>query len=160
VIFEHENSFTKQILVYWKEKQFDKAHELCKEFASTFPNSLIAHYLLAKCYFRRKEFPLALTEGHKAFNLSESEEDLIGTGVFLACVYYELRRYSKGHEILDELSHFGDERIEKALFIFSLCMNDPTEAMMHVDALYVLNKEVANKFVDKFLALAHEIAPG
>ncbi len=154
VIFSHESSFTKQILIFWKGREYDKAHELSSEFVKAFPQSLMAHYMLAKCCMKFKNYPTAMAEGHKAFNLAESNEDLVATGVFLSCVYYHLRRYSKSLEILNALKEFGDEKVEKAFFILSLCVNDPTEALMHVDALYMINKEVANDFVDKFLALA------
>lgn len=162
MIFEHESSFTKQILIYWKGKEYDKAHDLSLEFVKSFPQSLMAHYLLAKCCLKRGEAQNALAEGHRAFNLAESGDDLIGTGIFLACAYYQLRRYSKGFEILNALRDFGDEKVEKALFILSLCMNDPTEAMLHVDALYEINHEVAARFVDRFLELAGDLetAPG
>jgi tetratricopeptide (TPR) repeat protein len=157
VIFSHESSFTKQILIFWKSKEYSKAHELSSEFVKMFPQSLMAHYMLAKCCMKLRDYNLALAEGHRAFNLAESEDDLIASGVFLSCVYYQLRRYSKSLEVLNALKDFGDEKVEKAFFIISLCVNDPTEAMMHVDALYRINKEVANDFVDKFLALARNI---
>jgi tetratricopeptide (TPR) repeat protein len=162
VIFSHESSFTKQILIYWKEREYSKAQELSEEFVKAFPQSLMAHYMLAKCCMKLENYPLAMAEGHRAFNLAESNEDLVAAGVFLSCVYYQLRRYSKSLEILNALKEFGDEKVEKALFIISLCVNDPTEAMMHVDALYRINKEIANEFVDKFLALARDMdaAPG
>jgi tetratricopeptide (TPR) repeat protein len=159
VIFTRENSFTKQILIFWNYREYDKAYELSMDFTKSFPRSLIAHYLLAKYYIKREEYPMALAEGHRAFNLAQSPEDLIATGVFLACAYYHVRRYSKGYEILNMLREYGDEKVEKALIILSLCMNDPTEAMMHVDALYVINKDIANKFVDKFLEMARSLEP-
>ncbi len=157
MIFSHESSFTKQILIYWKAKEYSQARDLSEEFVKAFPQSLMAHYMLAKCCMKLENYPMAMAEGHRAFNLAESQDDLVATGVFLACVYYQLRRYSKSMEILNALKDFGDEKVEKAFFIISLCVNDPTEAMMHVDALYRINREVANEFVDKFLALASEI---
>lgn len=162
MIFSREGSFTKQILIYWKARQFAQAHDLSREFVAAFPQSLMAHYMLAKCCMKLEDYPAAMAEGHRAFNLAESQEDLVATGVFLACAYYQLRLYNKSIEVLNALRNFGDEKVEKAFFIISLCVNDPTEALMHVDALYRINKEVANEFVDKFLALAKDIdaAPG
>jgi len=50
--------------------------------------------------------------------------------------------------------HLEDEKVEKALFILSLCKDEPETALMHVDALYKINKEVAESFVGRFLELA------
>ena len=162
MIFSHESSFTKQILIYWKAREYPQAAKLSEDFVKAFPRSLMAHYMLAKCHMKQENYPMAMAEGHRAFNLAESQDDLVATGVFLACVYYQLRLYHKSMEVLNALREIGDEKVEKAFFIISLCVNDPTEALMHVDALYRINKEVANQFVDKFLVLAGKIdaAPG
>lgn len=157
MIFERENSFVKQILIYLGNKDNEMAVELSQEFTERFPDSLMSHYLYAKSCYRVKRYHDALREGHKAFNLAESREDLIALGVFLACAYYELKRYTKGYEILIALRTMEDARVEKALFILSLCKNDPETALLHVDTLYNINKQVAEEFVDKFLALAQGV---
>ncbi len=158
VIFERENSFVKQIIIYLQNKDYEMARDLAQEFMERFPKSLMSHYLLAKASYRLGEFTAALHEGHKAFNLAESKEDLVAVGVFLACAYYELRQYGKGYEVLNALRQLEDASVEKALFILSLCKNDPETALLHVDALYTINKEIANSFVDNFLSLAEGIS--
>ncbi len=156
MIFEQESSFVKQILLYIENRQYDMAVELSEEFIEQHPKALISHYLLAKSYHKVEEHQVALKEAHKAFNLAESREDIIALGVFLACSYYEIRRYEKGYEILKNLRDFNDPRIEKAMFILSLCTNDPTTALMHIDSLYEINKRVADRFVTRFVSLANQ----
>jgi tetratricopeptide (TPR) repeat protein len=156
VIFERENSFVKQILIYLKNRQYEMAVDLSGEFTERFPDALISHYLLAKSHYKIEKFQNALKEAHKAFNLAESKEDMVAVGVFLACAYYELRRYKKGYEVLKTIRDLDDPRIEKAMFILSLCTNDPKTAMIHVDTLYKINKKVAGQFVDRFISLAND----
>ncbi|MFH1393510.1 MAG: hypothetical protein ABII71_02180 [Candidatus Micrarchaeota archaeon] len=158
MIFERENSFVKQIILYLQNRNNEMAVQLSEEFVEGFPGSLMAHYLFAKSCYRVKNFNAALREGHKAFNLAESQEDMVAIGVFLACAYYELKRYAKGYEVLKALQMLEDARVEKALFILSLCKNDPETALLHVDALFEINKQVADEFVDKFLAIAEGIS--
>jgi len=154
MMFEHERSFVKQIITYLKGKEYGKACELSKQFVDKHPNSMMAHYLFAKSCYWKKDFVSALAEGHKALNLSEAKEDMAAAAVFLACVYYELKRFTRGYEVLTMVRHLEDEKVEKALFILSLCKDEPETALMHVDALYKINKEVAESFVGRFLELA------
>lgn len=158
MIFEHENSFAKQMILYLQNGESGPARELGEEFVKRFPNLLISHYLYAKAMYKCGDYVGALREGHRAFNIAESEDDLVAVGIFLACAYYELKRYTKGYEVLKALRTLDDARVEKALFILSLCKNDPETALLHVDALYKINKEIANEFVDKFLGLARDAA--
>jgi tetratricopeptide (TPR) repeat protein len=151
MIFEHERSFIKQIIIYFKAKEYDKACELGEQFVEKFPSAMMSHYLLAKACYWRRDFITALTEGHKALNMAEARDDLVATAIFLASVYYELKRFTRGYEVLSMVEHLEDERIEKALFVLSLCKSEPETAMMHVDALYRINHDVAESFVDKAL---------
>lgn len=157
MMFEHERSFVKQIITYLKGKEYEKACELSRQFVEKHPDSMMAHYLLAKSCYWRKDFVSALAEGHKALNMSEAKEDMVAAAVFLACVYYELKRFTRGYEVLGMVRHLEDEKVEKALFILSLCKDEPETALMHVDALYKINKDVAETFVDKFLEYAKEL---
>lgn len=157
MVFQHEHSFIKQIIIYLQNREHEKAYQLSDEFVKKFPDSLMSHYLLAKSCYWTKRFPDALREGHAALRISTTPKDMAALGVFIACVCYELKRYTVGYELLQTLQDIKDERIEKAMFILSLCMDEPETALLHVDELYHINKETADEFVDKFLKYAKKI---
>ena len=159
MIFEHENSYVKQIMLYYKNEDYEKACDLCREFAAQFPKSLMSHYLLAKSCYRKRDFPAALMEGHRAFNLADSDEDKVATAVFIACVCYELRRFTNAYEILKSIESINDARVEQALIIFSLITNQPETSMLHIDALYKINRDVADQFVTKALDILGQQTP-
>ena len=151
MIFNKEGSFIKQIVIYLKNKDYAKASALSKEFSQAFPLSLMPHYLLAKSCYWNHDFINALMEGHKALNMAESREDLVAAAVFLSCVYFELKRFTRGYEVLMMMRHLEDERIERALAVLAMCRNEPRTALMHIDALYKINRDVAERFTRKML---------
>lgn len=151
MIFNKENSFVKQIIIYLNNRDFEKACELSREFSQAFPASLMSHYLLAKSCYWRHDFINALMEGHKSLNMSESREDMVASAVFLSCVYFELKRFTRGYEVLMMVRHLEDERIERALAVLAMCRNEPETALMHIDELYRINKAVAERFTQRML---------
>jgi len=150
-MIEHESAFVKQILIYYQNSDYQSACNLGKEFIAKFPSSLMAHYLLAKSCFRCGDAVSAVTEAYRAFNLAESEDDRVATCLLLSCIFYEQKKFSKAYEVLKSLKGISDERLEKANFILSMCLNLPNEALLHVEELYRINKDVADGFVDSFL---------
>ncbi|MCP4646127.1 MAG: hypothetical protein GY852_00115, partial [bacterium] len=117
------------------------------------PDSMAAHFLLAKSAFWVNDFEKAKEESKKAFNLSSGEDEIAVSGILLACSHYRLKDYEKGIEILRLLkSKAGTgESIMKLKFVFALALHNEPAAMRHLDELYDVNKKEASKIMLKLL---------
>jgi tetratricopeptide (TPR) repeat protein len=151
--FSDKPPYIKQIALYFQQGEYQKAYKLSKEFAEKHPESMPAHFLLAKAAFWINDFETAKDEAKKAFRLSEGEEALAVSGILLACSYYRLKDYEGGMKILKLLkSKTGaGENIMKLKFIFALALQDEPAAMRHLDELYDVNKKEASRIMLRLL---------
>ena len=145
-------SFAKQIALFFNNGDFQRAYELAQELIVKFPDEMLAHFLLAQAAYRIGRFEDAKMEGRKAFNIASEVDDMIGCALITASAYYSLGEYQKGYELLEEMEKKkSTEEIQSALMIFSLAMENPKEAILHLEKLYGLNKQLAMDMAAKML---------
>ena len=150
--FTHSKSFVKQITVYLKNGDKQKAHILAKDFAEKFPDDMISHYLLSKACFSIKDFEGAKLEGRKAFNMSGIYEDMLACALLTSTAYLETKEYAKGFRLLKEMEKKGtSEELELALVTFSLALENEAEALDHIKRLFELNEKLAMDLAQRMI---------
>ncbi len=147
-----KNAYTKQMALYIKNRDYQRAIDFGKEFTREFPDEMIAHFLLAKAAFSLGNYEESKTEGRKAFNLAKSNDDMVTCAVLTSAAYFELHEYSKGLEFLRKMEDIKKtEDLETLLFVFSLALRDEKEALKHIEHLYELNEETAEDLITRYL---------
>ncbi len=151
--FESRSPYIKQISIYFKNGDYNKAYDLSKEFAEKFPNDMASHFLFAKSAFWLNNFQVAEEESTKAFNLSVGNDELAIVGILRVCAYYRLKKYQKGMQLLNLLKTKLPQReeIAKLKFIFALALHNEPAAMRHLDMLYEINENAASELIMKIL---------
>ncbi len=151
--FSDKAPYLKQIAIYFQQEAYQKAYLLSEEFVQKFPKILLSHFLLAKSAFWTDDFETAKKEGLLAFNLANGEYELEITGILLACIYYRLKEYRKGMDLVMLLNYKlqTKENLMKLKFLFALALNDESVAMRYLDMLYEINREEAKKLLSKFI---------
>lgn len=152
------NSYIKQIAIYLQQEEYAKAKAHAKKFTEKYPESMPAHFLLAKSSFWLNDFKTAREEAQKAFNLSKGQDELAITGILLACSYYQLKEYEKGLGLLALLKTklSAQENVMKLRFVFALALHDEPAAMRHLEELHSMNRREATALISKFLKESRE----
>ncbi len=148
---EKKESFIKQIAIYLKEENYQKAYETSKEFSGRFPSEMISHYLLAKAAFWIGKYDEAAEHGRKAFNMA-SGDDLVPCAIITASAYYQLGKYSKGYEMLGHVKTEEKADLEKLKFAFAVAMEKEEDAVAIFEVLLSINRKEAEKLLERFLA--------
>jgi len=147
-----KNGYAAQIAAYLKNEAYAKAYELATEFVQKFPDDMIAHFLLAEAAFWSGKYDEAALEGSKAFNKCSTDDDLLTCSIITGSSYFELKKYEEGYHLLRLMAkRKTNEELEKLLFVFSLELNNPQEAIKHVDELFKINKKAAEDLIVKYL---------
>jgi hypothetical protein len=142
--FTQPKAFVRQITLYINNKDYQKAHELAKEFSVKFPDKMISHFLLSKACFGIRDFEGSKLEGRKAFNMSHAYADMLACALQTSMAYLETKEYQKGFLLLKEMEKKGQsEELELALVTFSLALKNEAEALDHIKRLFALNEELA-----------------
>jgi tetratricopeptide (TPR) repeat protein len=148
-----KDTFIKQIMIYIKNKDYGNAYLVAKEFNEKYPDDLISNFLLAKACFYLNKYDEALIAGRKTFALSTGQ-DIVTAAVLLGSIYFMRHEFVEGYKLLESLENNKKIRInseiEELLTIFSLALNNPQQAMRHVDRLYQLNSRYAEDFIVRF----------
>ena len=140
----HARSYVKQISLYFKNQDYEKAYSMSKEFASAFKDDLSAHTLLALSAYQAKKLDEAKKQGRIAFNMAHNTDDLLACALITALAYYDLGEYEKGYEILLTMEKKKKtDGLESLLVMFALALNSPDDAFKHYGELHKLNKEAA-----------------
>ncbi len=152
--FSSKPPYLKQISLYFENGEFKQAYELSRDFASAFPEYMVAHFLFAKAAFWLNDFKTAEQESTLAFNLSKGQDEMAVAGILRACTYYRLKKYEEGMEILELLKTRLPqmEEIAKLKFIFALALHDEQAALRHLDTLYEINSSAASSLITKVLS--------
>ncbi len=147
-----KNAYMKQMAIFIKNKDYQRAYDFGKEFTEAFPDDMMAHFLLAKAAFSLQRYDDSKEEGRKAFNLAKSNDDMVTCAVLTSAAYFELHEYQKGLEFLKKMEKLKKtEDMEELLFVFSLALEDEKGAVKHVERLYELNQETAENLITKYL---------
>ncbi len=147
----HKSGYTSQIAAYLRNKNYEKAYTFSKEFVQKFPNEMVAHYLLSQSAFWVKKYGEAALEGSRAFNKSDSRDDMLACAVITASAYYELKEYEKGHKLLEVMARRKtNESLESLFFLFSIARNDGRAAAEHLNELYRLNQQAAKEMAARY----------
>ena len=149
-IFESKGSFIKQISIYLRNEDYAKAYELSKEFSVKHPNEMIASYLVAKSAFWLEKYDEAAREGCRAFDKAKPA-DMGPCAAIAASAYYQLGKYKKGHELLEQVRNRGSMEIEKLRLSFALAMENDKEAADIIDELLRINRKEAMKLLGRML---------
>jgi len=149
--FSKPDAFAKQIAIYFKDGQNQKAYDLAKEFAMKYPGELLPRVLVAEAAFRMGRFAEAKIEGYKALRYATSESDLVFCTLVYSSACFQLKDYIEGYDTLKRSSKGKFiEGIEEALLIFSIAMDDEQKALRHMKNLIVLNREKALEFMKMY----------
>jgi tetratricopeptide (TPR) repeat protein len=147
-----KSGFSAQIAAYLRNKDFQKAYNLSKEFVGKFPNEVISHYLLSESAFWFGRYEEAAMEGRRAYNKSVSDDDMLVSAIVAGSAYFELKQYAKGLEFLKHVeSRKTSENLERLLFMFSMAVNDDKEAAEHLSELYKMNQKAAEDIALRYL---------
>jgi len=148
----HRSGYIAQIAAYIRNKSYEKAYEMAKEFAEKFPDEMIAHFFLSESAFWLSKYEEAALEGSKAFNKSATNEDMLASAIITGSAYYELQQYAKGFGLLKLMERRRtNESLERLLFLFSMALNDHSEAASHLNELYGLNQKAAEELAIRYL---------
>jgi hypothetical protein len=72
--------------------------------------------------------------------------------VLAGTAYYEAKQYDKGMELLDEMAKLKTgEELEELRFIFALALEKGDVAAKHLDSLYGMNRDSAEKLLMRFM---------
>lgn len=147
------DSYVRQIILYFRNKELNNAYSLAKEFNEKTPDDLISNFLLAKALFYLNRHEEALTVGRKAFNISHGQ-DLVTTAILLSSIYYMRGDFVGGYKLLESLESNKNIKVngevEELMTMLSLALNNPQQAMRHIDKLYQLNSKYAEDFILRF----------
>jgi tetratricopeptide (TPR) repeat protein len=150
--FTHSKAFVKQITLYLKNENNQKAHTLAKEFVEKFPDDMISHFLLARACFNLGKYEATRLEGTKAFNMSHVYDDMLACALLTSTAYLETKEYAKGFKLLKEMEKEGNsEELQLALLAFSLALKNEKEALVHVEKLYKLNEKLATDLAERMI---------
>ncbi|MFH2106080.1 MAG: hypothetical protein ABII22_02380 [Candidatus Micrarchaeota archaeon] len=145
---EKKEAYLKQIIIYLNKRDFAKAFSLAQEFTQKFPDGLISHFFLAKSAFYLKDYGVAESEARKAFNLS-NKADLVSTGILLSSILYAKNKLKEGYGVLESVQGCvaNVKEVQELMAIFSLALNNPERAAMHMGKLLDINKTYADDFI-------------
>jgi tetratricopeptide (TPR) repeat protein len=147
-----KRAYVKQLSLYLQNKEYEKSYPLAKEMYEEFPGDPMSHYFLAAAAYWNKHYEEAIEHGRKAFNLVNSNEDMIACALVTSSAYYVLGRYPEALRMLRAVEELQPTAgIEKMMFVISLAMGDKDEAMGHVTKLYSMNRKMAVELLKKFL---------
>ena len=149
--FTKKASFTKQIALYLKNGNYDAALPLAKQFLEKFPEEMVAHFLLAKAAFWKKEYELSLKESLQALRMC-GVEDSSPAAVLAASSHYMLGRYAEGHKFLSQMTEPKTEELERMKIIFAAVVGDEAGAERHAEELFKINKKAAEELLIKLLS--------
>jgi cytochrome c-type biogenesis protein CcmH/NrfG len=120
-----KEAFIKQLAVYIRDQDKEKAYDLAGQFVKKFPGEMASHFLFAKAAFDSGRFEEAKLEGRKAFNMSKDPKDLLATALLTSAAYLQLKEYQKGYDLLRDMEKKADsEGLQTALIAFSLALKD------------------------------------
>ncbi len=144
--------YTKQIMLYLQNKEYAKAYKLSSSFRKEFPDEMISNYLYSNSSFWTKRYDDAIVYGKIAFNKCKSKDEMIASAVVVASAYFNQEEYKKAMKILNPVEKLKcSEVVEKLMLAISIAMKDKKEALRHAKNLHVLNKEVAEEVLNKYL---------
>ena len=148
----HKSGYISQIAMYIRNKSYEKAYGLAKEFIEKFPDEMTAHFFLSESAFWLRKYEEAILEGSKAFNKSATHEDMLASAIITGSAYYELKQYAKGFDLLKLMERRKtNESLERLLFLFSMALDDQREATIHLNELYGLNQKAAEDLAIRYL---------
>jgi tetratricopeptide (TPR) repeat protein len=154
VEFTKKEAFARQLAIFIRNEDRQRAYELSKEFVNTYPDEMLAHFLLALAAFRLDKFDEAKLEGRKAFNLAQSADDMLVAALLTSSAHYDLGEYTQGYELLRSIEkRKSTDELQKRMFIFAMALGKSDEALQHMDQLFKLNESMAADLVLKMLGL-------
>ena len=129
-----------------------KSEGLAREFAEKFPDDLVAHFFLSTISFWLGRYEEAAVEGSRAFNKSETPEDMLSSAIVAGSSYYQLGKYEQGMDILRHAENRkSNEDLERLMFAFSMAMKNEKEAVMHLNELHRMNKKAAEDLLVRYI---------
>lgn len=142
-----------QITVFLGDERYQEAHELALDFVKKFPDNMIAHFLLAKTSYCIEDFELSKSEGRIAFNMCKAPGDMASCAIITASAFYRLNEFEKAMEMLRSIEKTQiNEEIEELMATIAFAMENEEEALLHIDRLMKINKNAAQKLIEKFIS--------
>jgi len=150
--FTKKEGYGKQVAIYLRNKENEKAYELAKEFLGKFPDDLIANVLFSESAYRAGKYEEARDAGRNAFNMAKSEDDMLFCAMVTSSSYLQLRQFAAGYQMLREMERkVKTPDLEEALFVFAMALKDQDEALKHMDRLYQLDRKRGDLFMARVL---------
>ncbi len=146
-----KNGYISQITIYLKNKDYQNAHNLSKEFSEIFPDEIVARFFLAESAYWSGDYRQAAIEGHRAFNKATDYQDMLSCAMVVGSAHFELKEYAKGLEILKHMEkRVSSDKLEKMMFTYFMAMHNTNAAARHIDELYKMNREMAMDVLEKY----------
>jgi len=154
VEFTKKEAYARQLAIFIRNEDRQRAYELSKEFVNAHPDEMLAHFLLALAAYRLDKFDEAKLEGRKAFNLASSADDMLVSALLTSSAYYNKGEYTQGYELLKTIEkRKSTDELQKRMFIFAMALGKSDEALQHMDELFKMNESMAADMVLKMLGL-------
>jgi len=148
--FTKKASYIRQLSLYIRYGDQQKAYFLSKDFVERFPQETCSHFLCAEAAFSMGNYEEAAIEGRKAFNMSKCFDDMLIAALVTSSAYLKRGQYKKGYQLLKEMEKHGhSEELESALIVFCLALSNQEDAMVHFRKLYNLNEKMATEFASR-----------
>jgi tetratricopeptide (TPR) repeat protein len=147
-----KEAFVKQLVIYMKDSEVQKAYLLAQEFVKKFPGEMVSHFLLGRAAFAVRKFEEAKLEARKAFGMSKTDEDMVASALLVSTAHLELKEYAQGYEILrrvEDKSQGSD--VQTAMVVFSVALKDEKEVMNHLNKLYKVNERLGSAMAMRIL---------
>jgi tetratricopeptide (TPR) repeat protein len=141
-------SYQKQIVIYLGNRCFRQAYDFSLEYATAYPDDMVAHFLAAKSALKIEKYLEAAMEARKAFNLAKDETDMTMCAIHAGVAYYRLGEFRKGYDLLNAtLGLRPCEELEQLMFLFCLALGMDSEVARHLKAMVDLDGDAAGRFV-------------
>ncbi len=143
-------AYQRQLILYLNNQSYQQAYDFGRQYASEYPDDMVAHFLVAKAALWLAKYEETVTEARKAFNLAHDEADMVMCAIHACIAYYRLRDYAKGFELLQALDRIRTcEETEQLAFLFSLALGNDAEARKHFNAMMTIDSDAAMAFLQE-----------
>jgi tetratricopeptide (TPR) repeat protein len=150
-----KEAFIKQLAIYIRDDDYQKAHELGLAFVARFPGEMASHFLLARAAFALAKYEEAKLEARKAFNMAQNDKDLLAAALLAATAHFQLGQYAEGYELLRRMEgRGGGADYESAMVVFSLALRDKEGVVSHLEKLHRLNERLALELAARIISKA------
>jgi len=141
--------YLKQINLLLGNQDYARAYEVASELARKSPG-LEPYYMLGIAAYWNGKFKVAAEKGQAALSLAKSKDDIITCSLLISSAFYRMGEYKKGFDALKASESIGyNARVEEMLIYLSVALRNEKEALRHTKNLFMLNRKMAIRFMER-----------